>query len=737
MERRKALTVFVPILIVLAVNALVFATGALDTRYTFGMTANQDVRFEAGKNALSLDAGDAYGVLPTSGPGYNLPPGDYTLHWTVEADAEKPLRLFFDNQAAVEPSEFILPADTHAGELTFTVLEEGIGLHVEVEFAAGTYLTLHELTLHTPRYNDRAWVLLLLSVALSALWALHGFGWLSEERKAAILFAGAAVLFASAPALKETLGLGDDALFHLMRFENLVSGLRAGDFPVRVGGYAYNGYGAVTSVFYPDLFLYPFAWMRLMGASLACAMNLYFIALNAATAAAMFASAKRIFQSDGAALFASILYTLACYRLSDVYTRFAVGEATAMAVLPLFVLGLWETVRGTDRSGFILLGVSAACIFLCHMISTLICAATAVVVCLLFAPRLVRERRIGRVFKALLLALALCAFQIAPLITYTLSGINAQSLIRHAWEKTIEPAQLFLTGFGGTGSPKNPRLRSFPVEISPLLWAGVIAALYAVWTKKERGKQEQAALLCVLGGGGLCAAATYLFPWGALSALTGELSDYLQMPWRLLSLAVALFALAGGYGVRQIAGGGKRQAALALLCAAALTASTVINREILEDSALSYGMGVGNAPYDEYTLPGANVSPQATPYGILTEGDVTVEAVQKRDTRISASVHATGDARLQLPVFGFEGYAVSLNGERLDWTLGDNDRLSVSLSTGAQGELRVWFEGKALWRAADAVSLAAWLALAAHAVRRRARGMNGAVSKNASDEMIS
>ncbi len=42
---------------------------------------------------------------------------------------------------------------------------------------------------------------------------------------------------------------------------NITDGLKSGQFPVRVGGFSYNGYGAVTSVFYPDLMLYPLAMM--------------------------------------------------------------------------------------------------------------------------------------------------------------------------------------------------------------------------------------------------------------------------------------------------------------------------------------------------------------------------------------------------------------------------------------------------------------------------------------------
>ncbi|MFR2151402.1 MAG: hypothetical protein ACLS7Z_13325 [Christensenellales bacterium] len=109
---------------------------------------------------------------------------------------------------------------------------------------------------------------------------------------------------------------------------------------MRLGGDSYNGYGALTSIFIRILPL-SFALMRLCGASLVYVGNVLSIAINLASALSMYAAAKRLFGHRGAATCASIGYTLAMYRLSDVFTRYAVGEAIAMAILPMFIWALW------------------------------------------------------------------------------------------------------------------------------------------------------------------------------------------------------------------------------------------------------------------------------------------------------------------------------------------------------------------------------------------------------------
>ena len=122
--------------------------------------------------------------------------------------------------------------------------------------------------------------------------------------------------------------------------------------------------------------------------------------------------------------------------------------------------------------------------------------------------------------------------------------------------------------------------------------------------------------------------------------------------------------------------------------------------------------------YEEYTIPGSKLR-KTKDYGVLTEGDVTVSSYEKDGTNVTARVNAQTDAKVSLPLFGFDGYKAALDGKALDWTLGDNNRLTVALPAGMQGELRVWFAGKAVWRAGDIISLAAALALLLRGLCRR------------------
>ena len=107
--------------------------------------------------------------------------------------------------------------------------------------------------------------------------------------------------------------------------------------------------------------------------------------------------------------------------------------------------------------------------------------------------------------------------------------------------------------------------------------------------------------------------------------------------------------------------------------------------------------------YREYQLPGTDVT--KTNKQVLSDDGVAVTAYEKKHSDIRAQVTVENAGVVSFPIFGFDGYAAELNGERIDWTLGDNNRLTVHLPAGAEGELHVWFEGKSYWRIADVVSL--------------------------------
>ena len=679
-------------LVALLLIVLLFVTGIFDKGRVIERLQDS-MNFEGGKTHYELDAGDAFG-RKNDGPFLKLPAGEYRLKWQIEGDGENILHLGTTNGAPIEPAQLKTVPGQWQGEVTFTIKEDAHNFNIYVEFASGTWMKVHDFRLYTPEYRDHTFTAAFVIAAIYILFVLGRRGYFSAARRRDWAVMGIALLFVSSPFMQSGHIGHYDTVFHGARMMNLADALSAGQIPARVGGFSYNGFGAATSMFYPDLFLYPGALMLLGGASLSYVMNVTCIAINLLSAMTMAICASGIFGREYSAC-AVVLYLCSPYRITNVLSRGAVGEALAMFVLPLFILGLWEVIFG-DKRRWPLLGVSAMMMLMTHILSTAICGVMAVGAGILFLPKIFKEKRILPIVKAAVMAVLLSMFYLVPMLDYSRQGIGAQAI------------QGVCTGL--------PIFRLFEnLEIGVALLMGCAAAIMVCGQEKER---KAAVLVCLLAGIGSAVVSTEIFPWRYAAVLTNRLTDYLQFPSRLHIITMSMLSLCGGYGLMYIAKERKQEMLLVTLAIAMLTVQT----QIREDGAgTGFGMGEIVTPYSvhmEYQIPGTDVG-ATRDRSVLVDGDVQMTAYQKNGTQITMEVSAQSDAALTMPLFGFDGYAAELDGERLECTRGNNNRVKVLLPAGAQEELRVWFAGKTSWRIAEAVSAVSALGFIAYTMIRR------------------
>lgn len=718
MKKKNKAAIWMPVAMAFLFCVLAITSGKLQKREAIGNVTSEYMTFPNGQGA-SLSAGDAYGLVESEGPGFNLAAGTYSVRWNAENDGDAVLHILCDNGTAIEPSAAVLPAGEGEGRFELTLPESCENVQLKFEFASGEFLKIEDVRLYLPAYADDEFTLVFFVLALSVLWVLCATGRMKPDDACILLAIGMAVLIASGPALKETLnaGPGHDAEWHLARIENLASGLREGQFPVRLGGDSYNGYGALTSIFYPDFFLYPFALMRLCGASLVYVGNALMIALQIASAAGMYIAAKRLFHQRCAAACASIGYTLAVYRLSDVITRYAIGEATAMAILPMFIWALWEVVCG-DRRHWAALSLTAAGIALCHVISTMLCVLTAVLFGLIHIRGIVKEKRILTILKAAGLCVLLLTFQYAPFLTYASEGIGAKALAWNLIYNTIEPAQLLTLGRGTITQPENTRLLRFSAGLDLWMIVGAGLALAAVIRSRRRDESERKALTFLAGGVFFAVASTDFFSWSYVALIDNGLMEYMQFTWRLLMLAVVLMALTAGYGFARFFEDKPDYGILLTLCLAAALALPTLTTEIQSDLYLRYGETYN--PYMdkvEYTMEGTNFGCTRDKEPHVEHGEINLTAYAKQGTRIEMQVDAKTDSVISVPLFGYDGYRAQTDGQMLEIGLGDTKRLTVSVPAGTKGEIKIQYVGKRWWRIADAISLTTLIALIAAHIR--------------------
>jgi len=681
MRRRGLRRTWLIVGICTGVYILLGLTGLLNKQKIW---PNVPVDYQNEKHVFSLSEGDEYGFI-TNGPYIELPAGTYRLKWQIEGDGENIIRLMDSNEAEIDPAEFRTVPGDFEGEAYFELKDAVHNFRINTEFCDGTWIAVHNFRLYSPVYRDHYITLAALFLFVVLLSYFHECGKLAVSSREILVALIIAVCFASIPAFREDVIAAHDVDFHAVRLHNLLDSLKAGQFPGRVGGYSYNGYGAVTSVFYPDLLLYPFVLLLYLGASMTYVLNMLILTMNALTAICMYIAAKRIFSDRKAGVYSAILYVCCGFRLDRLYVSYMVGQMFAMAFLPLFFLGLWEVFFG-DESRWPTLVIGATLVFQCHMLTTLLCAGVAAVAVICFGYKLWRERRIRALLMAMLSTVLLNLTTLVPLMTTYLSGVTTSVGTYGFVDLTHEMVQMF-------GTDK---------ELGLAMILGVAALFCTNGSALSKEKWRDVAVLIL---GAVCLwMCTDLFPWRPIFAFTNGIFEILQFSWRFLAVGSVCFALCGGLGYACLFKAGGAKEIFAVLAVAILSATPIINMALDMDVK---EFGTDASPYmltPEYQFEGTDLIATHS-RSILSDGDVEITQYIKDGTRIDAYIEARGDSSITFPIFGFEGYAVELNDQAVEWTRGENNRLAVFVPAGTQGKLSIKYAGCMIWRISDVISL--------------------------------
>lgn len=592
------------------------------------------------------------------------------------------------------------------------------------------------------------------------VFALFDFLWLLFRRRlpalrgrraARAVLVLAAAAFACGPALSTTLLYGDDLLFHLNRIEGLAQEWMAGTgLPVYLQSRWFGGQGYPVSVFYCDAFLYLPALLRVIGFPLQTALQTYIMLVTVLTAAAAYWAFYHIFRSDWAGALGCVLYTLAPYRLFDVFGRSALGEYTALAFAPLILAGLWDVfvldpADARCRRCWLPVALGYAGVVQSHLLSTVMFALFTFALCLLCLRRTLRPAALAALCKGAGGAGLLSLWYLVPLADCMRKGGFAvsESGWRDMQSAGTLPGQLLqiLAGGGNRGRelaqgmtgdmPQGPGLA--------LLLAVLLFALYLLLDAEavsEAGmaRARQAAAAGALGGGAALLLCLAGMPWNLLQKLPalGRVLGVVQFPWRYLGLACLLLtmlacALTGLVRPHARAAAPALAAVLALCCVleAGHTLSTAVDGAApvvcCDGQALdSYRCGDG-----EYLPAGVHIEDvYALPQQPQGEG-VQLTGFARTGAACTFTAAAPQGGTVTVPLLACLYYRATAGDAVLPVARSAQGQLTVTLPAGFDGAVQVRFVPPWYWRAAAAVSALTaaaglvWLARSACRSRKR------------------
>lgn len=322
---------------------------------------------------------------------------------------------------------------------------------------------------------------------------------------------------------------GDDFSFHLSRVFNMANDIKQTGWPSYLSEFGISRVMYGLNFFYPSLTtIVPLAYGTVGLGSAIKAYYFYFVGLNLMTLWLAYKSSFYLFQPfkiseralQQAAILFAVCYSLSAYRLVDLTTRFALGEAVALSFLPLVVAG-FVSIYFRDGKKWYWLAAGLSLICYTHLLSVFLTGVLLSLGCLIYLRQL-NWRRIRQLLAAGGLTLLLAAGSLVPLVEQ-LRYIKIASVHPYQLNEQAQPLFKILTAAFGN------RLNQQTIG----LWTIVVLVGGVFYFRRSAisrlGRQSFYWSL------GLLVSLTTFFPWQWLQATPLK---NIQFPFRLTAFLV-------------------------------------------------------------------------------------------------------------------------------------------------------------------------------------------------------
>ena len=545
------------------------------------------------------------------------------------------------------------------------------------------------------------------------------------------------IVMASIPLFNNYLIRGHDIYFHLMRIEGLAQGLRAGEFPVRIQPAWYDGYGYAVSVFYSDLFLYPAALLRLLGISLQDAYKVYVVLCNVATTLISCYSFGKIFRKREIGVFGSCLYTLAPYRLVNLYTRGALGEYTGMIFWPLLIYSC-VLLLNEDRNkvqlqkGAVLMGISMAGMLQSHMLTAEIACMVLLLLVIVYCRRIFHKEVMLAGCGAVAAALGLSAWFLIPFLDYMLFGRfninsirNNDIMIQRQGAFLSQVFAIYDNAVGQSLDAGAGTAGDFTQGAGLSLMLSVIILMLLCirgYLKQEERRNRQITITAAGLGALMVVMSTLYFPWNRLcriSRIFRYIIVKIQFPWRFTGVAVGLLVVVWCAVLNYIEREYDRRKKVITICLAVGILLLSVGHFVIDLNQRAERIQVRSveemdtfvASGEEY-LPVDTVLDKLKTRELYKDDSVEISDVVYRGTSITMHVKNTSaqQAGLELPRLYYAGYQaleVTDEGQHfpIEVTDGTNHVIKLMIPEETEGNITLSFREPWYWRLAEIITL--------------------------------
>lgn len=330
--------------------------------------------------------------------------------------------------------------------------------------------------------------------------------------------------------LVNQLGVHSDWSFHSARVQQMYLNLKRGQVFTFIGTDTFSKVGNANFLFYPSVFLYPWALLKLVFKPVA-AFLIYSWLLTFATMLVSYFCMLAYRNSKLTAFFFAIIYAIVPYHFYLTLGNYVLGEAQAYTFIPVVLLGMYRIL---NNQGWKALGIGITLEMYCHLVSTFISIEVCGILFLVWLcfSRSLNWRVLINLCKAVGLYLLLSAWLFVPLATdYFHKGLTKPTsgfmLTRDLGDYIIGCINNLPSNTGGLG----------------LL---LVVILLFGWKWCRKGTYD---IYIYLVGVLMTIMITSTFPWQWFKSTPLAI---IQFPYRYTSFAACFLAVVGAIGVTSL-----------------------------------------------------------------------------------------------------------------------------------------------------------------------------------------
>lgn len=163
-----------------------------------------------------------------------------------------------------------------------------------------------------------------------------------------------------------------DYPFHFNRVLGVAEALKQGEFFNTIDFNTMGGLGYLNPIFYSNIFLYPFAILKILGLSNISVITCIIFFTYFLTQLVSFFSAKSYFKNNLDSLIFTLIFTFSSYHLFDITYRGAIGELFGLMMLPMPLFAFLNIQFKNDYKKWWVLSLGLLLVFINHNITTLL-----------------------------------------------------------------------------------------------------------------------------------------------------------------------------------------------------------------------------------------------------------------------------------------------------------------------------------------------------------------------------